>query len=278
MVRFLKSRPFLYGTLLSGGLLCGGLRAVLIAQETSGTPSTPPETLQTPSTQTFLERDPLTGGFRMFLLLPSGEKKLLQTFPPPQRRLGTPLSATDADYLNALGELATKERYFIGVELKTIPAGLHKRLGIDDRCGLVVAHVLDGKPAAEAGIKQYDLLLKINGKPVNQPGDVVRMVNEGKGAPLTLTILRDKSPVDITVIPAEATPEDFAPSNPIPSVTERLPAGVLPPGAQVVGPGMILPSHRSADIEMLHADLAALQKQVKSLCEEVQRLEQELKK
>lgn len=269
MTRFsVQSAAILLGTaLLLGACFRGGSGTALFAQPAPA-PSQDQQTLR------FLERDPVTGAYRMFGLLPNGEKKLLQTFP----QLRAPLTGTDADYLHALNALPLHERYIIGVELKTIPTGLHERLGIPADCGLIVANLIEGKPADKAGLHQHDLLLKVNGTPVCQPGDVVRMVNETRGEAVTLTILRDQEPFDLKVVPVEAQPGDFAarvvPRTPMES---GLPEGVLPPGVQVAGPGMIVPSPRSADIEMLHADLTALQQQVKALCQEVKELQEQLR-
>lgn len=267
-------------SLLVVAVFCGCGAAQLLAQESPVGPSSelssPP--IRSLSPQTFLERDPATGVYQMFLLLPSGERRLLQTFPQLHPRDRGPLTGSDADYLNALNAIPVNERFIIGVELKAIPEGLHVRLGIPADCGLIVANLVEEKPAAQAGVKKHDLLLKINGTPVCHPGDVVRLVNEAKGEAITLTLLRDKEPFELKVIPVEAGENFFPPDTTTPSTEPALPGGVLPPGVQVAGPGMIVPSPRSADIELLHADLTALQAQVKALCKEVEELQAQLQK
>jgi len=230
-----------------------------------------------PDVETILERDPVTGDMHMFLIGPDGMKQLLQVFSVRGGRLGQPLTATDADYLQALNSFAAGERYLIGVELKTIPAGLHQRLGIAENSGLIVAELMPGKPAAQAGVQKHDLLLKINGQPVSQPGEVVRKINAAHGQPLTLTLVRDAAPFELQVTPIEATPQDFSTGAALPAPATKLPPGFLPPGVQIVGPGMIVPSPQTPEIQQLHTDLTALQKQVEALCDEVRELQQQLK-
>jgi len=230
-----------------------------------------------PGMETILERDPVTGDLHMVLITPDGTKQLLQVFSARGGGLGHPMSTTDADYLQALNSFAAGERYFIGVELKTIPAGLHQRLGIAENCGLIVAELMPGKPAAQAGMQKHDLLLKINDQPVSLPGEVVRKINEARGQPLTLTLVRDAAPFKLQVTPMAATPEDFPAGMATPVPATELPPGFLPPGVQIVGPGMIVPSPQTPEIQQLHTDLTTLQKQMQTLCEEVQELQEQLR-
>lgn len=269
--------------LVLAAVLFSSTNSMLYAEEPVQPAAPPPAAPQTDAPivqpgQQFFERDPVSGVLQLMLLQPNGEKQLLQTFPNRERFLPGPMSSTEADYQQALSTLSAGERFIIGVELKPIPEGLHARLGIEKNCGLIVARLIPEKPAAVAGVQQYDMLLKINGKSVCQPGEVVRLVNEAKGQPITLTLVRDAGPFDVSVTPVLAGPEDIpARTSPPISLDAKFPPGVLPPGMQIVGPGMIIPASRNPELELLHSDIAALQAQVKTLCDQVQQLQKQLK-
>jgi hypothetical protein len=224
-----------------------------------------PQNLPGTHPRIIVEKDTATGEDRFYLIDPQGQKRLLQALPPGRGPRGWQATPMAEDYFQALNSL-TGERYIIGVALQEIPKGLHAKLGIDGPYGLVVSQVLPEKPAAQAGIHQFDLLLKINDDPVSQPGDVVRIVNEGKGSPLSLTLLRDGSTLELTVTPEKAKSPEFP---------------ALPEGMRFVGPGMIVSPGGGAPgfgaieprMEAIQAELQELHKRVDQLTEQLNKLQ-----
>ncbi|WP_437224573.1 PDZ domain-containing protein [Planctomicrobium sp. SH661] len=258
-------------------LICGILAPMVLADD----PQTPADRGKPAGIpQAVYEQDPDSGLYHLYVILPNGEKQLLKTLPPSVQNQARNNPAL-RDYLHAVNALAAGERYVIGVELKTIPEGLHARLGIDENCGLVVAQLVPEKPAEAAGVQQHDLLLKVNGQPVSLPGDVVRLVNEAKASPITLTLIRDAEPFDLQVTPVEIARSEglgVQETPPGPGPAAGTSAGSLPPGVQIVGPGIIRSTAKGADLELLHADMASMQEQLKRLTEEVQELQEQLQK
>ncbi len=66
--------------------------------------------------------------------------------------------------------------------------------------GSTGASILDGSPAADAGIKDGDIILSINGITLDQehPLDAV-LVQFSPGDTVTLDVLRDGAPVSVAV-------------------------------------------------------------------------------
>jgi S1-C subfamily serine protease len=70
--------------------------------------------------------------------------------------------------------------------------------------GVGVAEVVPGSPAAKAGLRIQDVILDIDGQPLNNAGDLQRlMLNDVIGHSLTLRILRNDQVVEIDVTPIE---------------------------------------------------------------------------
>lgn len=66
----------------------------------------------------------------------------------------------------------------------------------------VLGTVLTGKPAAEAGLKDGDRVLTVNGNPVATWSDFVNGVKDEGGEPVDLTVERQGQQLDVTVTPA----------------------------------------------------------------------------
>ena len=66
----------------------------------------------------------------------------------------------------------------------------------------VVGMIEPGLPADKAHIKTGDVLVSVNGKPIHSVDDMLGALQEVKGNPVQLTILRDRK--DLTLaIPSE---------------------------------------------------------------------------
>jgi regulator of sigma E protease len=72
-------------------------------------------------------------------------------------------------------------------------------LGILGFVTMQLDQVVDGSPAAEAGLKSGDTIVAIDGKDVEEPEEVAEAIEAGK--PLTITVERDGHRQDFAVIP-----------------------------------------------------------------------------
>ncbi|RQW77489.1 MAG: RIP metalloprotease RseP [Geobacter sp.] len=64
-----------------------------------------------------------------------------------------------------------------------------------------ISEVVEGKPAAKAGIQSGDLVTAINGKPIKHWDELAKMVIESKGNQLEIRVQRDARELSFRVVP-----------------------------------------------------------------------------
>jgi S1-C subfamily serine protease len=67
-----------------------------------------------------------------------------------------------------------------------------------------VVEVVDGSPAAKAGLRPEDLIVALDGAPVSSAGDLQRLMTEERiGQTLTVTVVRQGARIDVDLVPEE---------------------------------------------------------------------------
>jgi S1-C subfamily serine protease len=95
-------------------------------------------------------------------------------------------------------------RAYLG--LAGTPAPLPPSLAVrfDQRTGVRMEQVVAAGPAAKAGLRTNDLLIRANSEAVTSAQSLQRlMIGDAIGEPLALTVLRSESLVDVVVSPEE---------------------------------------------------------------------------
>lgn len=147
--------------------------------------------------------------------------------------------------------------YWLGLECRPVPPSLRAQLGLSEDEGLLVEQVLPDSPAAKAGIEQYDVLLKADGKPLSKIQDLIAAVDAAKEKELSLERVHGGKRAKITVKPAKRPESQGAPpylkspdvSNWWRKYLEQIHPGegVMPPMRfRFWGPGAILPPDAKA--------------------------------
>jgi len=99
------------------------------------------------------------------------------------------------------GELLAKgsvTRGWLGVALQAVTPDLARSFG--KHKGALVSDVMSDSPAAEAGLQAGDIITAVNGKPIEEPSDLARLVGFAQpGTRATLTVWRDGKERPITV-------------------------------------------------------------------------------
>jgi serine protease Do len=108
--------------------------------------------------------------------------------------------------LIATGKVA---RSYLGVGIQEVTPDLATQLGMKQPKGVVVTQVFDGSPAAVAGLKVGDVILKFNGEDVDGPRQLQTVVEEIKaGTTEPMVIVRDGSEKTLSVT-VKAQPADY---------------------------------------------------------------------
>ena len=102
-------------------------------------------------------------------------------------------------------------RGLLGVNIQDVTEALAKSFGKSDAEGALVSQVVPDSPAAKAGIKPGDIILKFNGEPITGAANLKNIVGKEKpGSTAKLTVFRDKKAMDLSVKIAERTEKAIA--------------------------------------------------------------------
>jgi serine protease Do len=100
-------------------------------------------------------------------------------------------------------------RAYLGVVIGNLTPDEAKRLGAPPNSGVVVSMVGEGSPAAAADLREDDVILSYDGRPVRSSSDLQELVERSPaGSKHELRILRDTKPMTLEVA-VEVMPEDF---------------------------------------------------------------------
>ncbi|MBB5572310.1 MULTISPECIES: DegQ family serine endoprotease [Rhizobium] len=106
----------------------------------------------------------------------------------------------------------TFDRPYIGASFEPVTSDVAEALGLDKVRGALVTKVIDGGPAAKAGLKAGEVVTAINNIPVEHPDALgYRLTTAGLGATVDLTVLDNgKEMHDSMTLAAapESTPRD----------------------------------------------------------------------
>ena len=116
-----------------------------------------------------------------------------------EARVKTLIDSTFATPVNLAKEVLAQLRQhgkvtrgYLGVAVAPVPPDVAKAAGLDARRGAVVANVVDGSPAAKAGLKPGDVITVFQNTPVEDPHALTRRVGgTPPGTQVTLEIARD---------------------------------------------------------------------------------------
>ena len=101
------------------------------------------------------------------------------------------------------GQLISKgsvERGYLGVSIGPISSEMAAKLGLKDRKGVLVTEVMEGTPAAEAGVQDLDVITGFDGQSVDGPRTLQEVVERSTiGGQHKLTVLRDGRPMTLAI-------------------------------------------------------------------------------
>jgi hypothetical protein len=211
------------------------------------------ETFEIVGHEVHVGRPGLNGRAITILRTPGGEQKVLE--PDNVHDLIGNLTDSIKD------EIASEvPKFIIGVSVSEAPEALMVQLGRENDSAVVVDSVIEDSPAAKAGVKQFDLILKAAGEPVHSAPELTKAVKSSEGKPIELVLLRTgkELKVEITPRPNEPVRRTKVSDGTIhfgPAVMER----------RFMGEAMLGPGPLHEEIKALRKDMAELKKAVEEL-------------
>jgi S1-C subfamily serine protease len=118
--------------------------------------------------------------------------------------LAVPINATTRAILEALMSEGRFRRAYMGIVggRRALPPRLTERAGRS--AGVGVTDVMAGSPAARAGVRVKDVILDVDGRSLDDAGDLQRvLIGDAVGRSHRLRVLRDERVIEIEVVPAE---------------------------------------------------------------------------
>jgi S1-C subfamily serine protease len=121
----------------------------------------------------------------------------------------SPLAIPPSNVARVVEELLRRghvARGFLGVGIQTValPETARKDFQLEQNSALIVLSVQPGGPAAHAGVLLGDVLLRLNGQPVTDPGDLQDQLGpDSPGKTVRTSILRGGSQRELTLTVGE---------------------------------------------------------------------------
>jgi len=110
--------------------------------------------------------------------------------------------------MTSLRETGKVQRGWLGVAIQPVDRDLAEALGIEQGHGVLVADVTAKSPAASAGIERGDVIMAIDGKPMESTGQLRNTVASTRiGTKIKIDVIRDKKPQSLTVTVGELPKE-----------------------------------------------------------------------
>jgi len=98
---------------------------------------------------------------------------------------------------------------WLGITVQDLNEDLAQNFGLADKSGVLVAKVLEDGPAKKAGMKEGDIIKRIDNNPINNVRELLNVVGKTEvGKKVGIQVFRDKKSVNLTAIIGER-PQDL---------------------------------------------------------------------
>ena len=118
--------------------------------------------------------------------------------------LAVPINGATRQIVGALMTEGRVRRAYIGIAggPRPLPPQARSRLGRQG--GVEVVEVVDGSPAERAGLRAEDLIVELDGQPIERVDEVQRlMTGQAIGQPVAVKVLRGERLLDLEIRPVE---------------------------------------------------------------------------
>jgi serine protease Do len=101
------------------------------------------------------------------------------------------------------GELDARQKPRLGVTLQPLTDQLGEFLGVPSKKGALVASVANGSPSA-GKLKSGDVIISADGRTIDSPEDLTRLVGDKAEGAVTLKVIRNKKEITVVIdLPAD---------------------------------------------------------------------------
>jgi hypothetical protein len=191
--------------------------------------------------------------------------------------------------------------YFVGLPVRGVDDAMRAHLSVPAGQGLVVTDVTADSPASKAGLKPYDILLKVGDKAIGDTETLVSEIQASQGKPINVAILRGGKSQTIQVVPERRTRKvdqgggqnftawQFVTPHVQGQVSQFAPFGLAHPNLNQFNPSWVHPNNAAQDLGQVWSraavdgkyataatQSAALEKKVDDLKKEIAGMREDL--
>lgn len=99
-------------------------------------------------------------------------------------------------------------RGWLGVAIQPVTPAIARTMGLDKPTGALISDVSPGSPAEKAGLRRGDIVLAINGEPVNETRELsLRVAMLAPGTTARLRVFRERRQIEVPVVLGEQPAE-----------------------------------------------------------------------
>jgi serine protease Do/serine protease DegQ len=110
--------------------------------------------------------------------------------------------------MQQLIKYGTVHRGQLGVSMYTVTADIAHSLGLPSATGALISQVVEGSPAAVAGLRTGDVITSVNGAPVKSNSELRNIIGLRQvGDRIDIGLVRDGKPMRVTAVIADTTSE-----------------------------------------------------------------------
>ncbi len=132
-------------------------------------------------------------------------------FTPSGGSIGIGFAIPSNIAMKVVEQLKTKGRVArgrLGVVAGDISKGMEKQFKLPSSKGAVISSIEPDSPADKAGLQQYDVILSLNGQPVEDMNDFrFKVADIAPGKKVEIKVIRDGKPITKTAVVDELDPE-----------------------------------------------------------------------
>jgi len=126
-------------------------------------------------------------------------RKQRLSIPEPPQVSGGSFLGNPAPAATAFFDSMIPRSLYVGADLNPVRTQLADYFGVTSGTGLLVESVDFQSPAARAGLKAGDVVIKVNSKPMTSRSDWFKVLRNHRGQPVQVTIMRNKQEQVLTM-------------------------------------------------------------------------------
>ena len=117
--------------------------------------------------------------------------------------------------LGQLRDQGQVRRGYLGIQLHELDPDLARMVGLREPKGALIVDVVEGEPAAAAGLRRWDVVSTVSGAPIEDGDALVRTISALRpGSDVTLGVVRDGRPVTVSARLGERGTDEEADDGP----------------------------------------------------------------